>query len=457
MKSYLWLICFLFFPVYGFSQATRTQTKLSIDSLLPPGQAVRIPEIRKAFEKALSFAESNTADILKFGANPNGTTNTTAAVQAAIATGKKLYIPKGTYLVNSTFNLTNNIECEKGAVFKVANNYTGDLFTVKSQKQIVINGLTIDATGTGVRTTGLKVQGLWNGIIDNFSFRASAGDTVSIGLDIYSSDPTTMSANPFGAYTINVKNAFCAYGKYGIRTQKTPGDIVAVTHLNVYGGWFSTQSHANISLNDTYQFNIINPAFDSIRVVGLKLNNCHQGFFRVGEYNSGLALNVGNNCSLIDFETALTLMNGMVSGTNYTAKTADRLRLSPTTGGNYYTEYRSLNDYNAPFSIVGKPGGGSEITYLSYQAEAGLKPHILTSESSGSIPIGLNASGGMVKMSSSKYTEGTSAPVGGTWHIGDFCKNLNPVELGNVGSKYVIEGWFYLSDGWVQKRFLTGN
>ncbi len=51
----------------------------------------------------------------------------------------------------------------------------------------------------------------------------------------------------------------------------------------------------------------------------------------------------------------------------------------------------------------------------------------------------------------------TVAPTTGTYNIGDFVRNSTPAELGSGGSKYVIHGWQYLSGGWVECRFLTGN
>lgn len=51
----------------------------------------------------------------------------------------------------------------------------------------------------------------------------------------------------------------------------------------------------------------------------------------------------------------------------------------------------------------------------------------------------------------------TSAPSGGTWAVGDFILNSNPVEAGSTGSKYIVHGWRYLATGWVQCRYLTGN
>jgi hypothetical protein len=58
----------------------------------------------------------------------------------------------------------------------------------------------------------------------------------------------------------------------------------------------------------------------------------------------------------------------------------------------------------------------------------------------------------------SSVTNGyTSAPTTGTYNIGDFVRNSAPSELGSASSKYVIFGWIYLSGGWEECRFLTGN
>ncbi len=48
-------------------------------------------------------------------------------------------------------------------------------------------------------------------------------------------------------------------------------------------------------------------------------------------------------------------------------------------------------------------------------------------------------------------------PATGSYTPGDFVRNSTPAELGAAGSRYVVEGWLYLSTGFVQKRFLTGN
>lgn len=60
-----------------------------------------------------------------------------------------------------------------------------------------------------------------------------------------------------------------------------------------------------------------------------------------------------------------------------------------------------------------------------------------------------------------KTLNGTAAPTGGTWAIGDRIKNSNPSEAGAGGSQYVIEGWICTVAGtpgtWLAQRTLTGN
>jgi hypothetical protein len=55
------------------------------------------------------------------------------------------------------------------------------------------------------------------------------------------------------------------------------------------------------------------------------------------------------------------------------------------------------------------------------------------------------------------YGASTAEPSSGTWAVGDFVLNSNPVELGAASSKYLVHGWRYTATGWLQCRFLTGN
>ncbi len=54
-----------------------------------------------------------------------------------------------------------------------------------------------------------------------------------------------------------------------------------------------------------------------------------------------------------------------------------------------------------------------------------------------------------------------SAPTTGTYAQGDFVANINPVEAGVIGMRYVVMGWVCVAGGtpgtWVQSRTFTGN
>jgi len=61
------------------------------------------------------------------------------------------------------------------------------------------------------------------------------------------------------------------------------------------------------------------------------------------------------------------------------------------------------------------------------------------------------------------YNAASSAPTGDTvaYQVGDKVWNVAPLELGSVGSKYLIIGWCCIAAGtpgtWREMRVLTGN
>jgi hypothetical protein len=95
------------------------------------------------------------ANVLDYGASPSASaaTNTSAFV-AAIATGKRVYIPNGTYSVNAITLQSNTwIEGESTAgVILVANTNSSSIFEVASAGKISLSNMTWKA-GTGVTNT----------------------------------------------------------------------------------------------------------------------------------------------------------------------------------------------------------------------------------------------------------------------------------------------------------------
>ena len=57
-----------------------------------------------------SMIDSTWENVNDYGADPTGTNDSTAAFDAAIATGNRVYVPQGTYLVNATIGIKSVIE-----------------------------------------------------------------------------------------------------------------------------------------------------------------------------------------------------------------------------------------------------------------------------------------------------------------------------------------------------------
>ena len=77
--------------------------------------------------------------------------------------------------------------------------------------------------------------------------------------------------------------------------------------------------------------------------------------------------------------------------------------------------------------------------------------------------LGSGLSGDIKKINCKNLTHLPARPKGDQWHKGDFIYNISPVEMGDIGSKYIVDKWIILNDGpgsinnTAQSRVLTGN
>lgn len=94
------------------------------------------------------------ANVVDYGADPTGTDDSTAAFEAAIATGNRVYIPNGTYSVDAIALQSNTwIEGEStDGVILVANADNSSIFEVDNKGHIRLSNMTWKA-GTGVTNT----------------------------------------------------------------------------------------------------------------------------------------------------------------------------------------------------------------------------------------------------------------------------------------------------------------
>ena len=90
----------------------------------------------------------DTVSVKDFGAVGDGTTDDTAAIQAALNTGKSIYFPEGTYIVSSTINATSLVDVVVyGAATIKAANSTDFTYIINfaNTTDVTITGLTFDA------------------------------------------------------------------------------------------------------------------------------------------------------------------------------------------------------------------------------------------------------------------------------------------------------------------------
>lgn len=328
-----------------------------------------------------------------YGAKGDGTTNDTVALQKSFALNKDVYVPKGTYIVNGEIEITGNVYCEAGAVFKVVDSYSGSLFNIKSKKHLHIKNLYIDATGatnnplTGtpsITCIGLKIQGLWLSTIENFSmvFHSTSTSSSNIGIQMISSESTL----GFGCYGVRIVNPYISRGGWGITTNKQTSETDAfITHLEITSGWIGSQDIGCIYPQYAYNSIFTNIGTDVIKLntgIGYKIENCSQITITLGEYNiepstpdTAKIVSIDDDtCSFIDITAPRGVIASTIEGTNYSMRTAGGLRLRPTTADGVYTEMRSDNAYGNSFVIEGNYDGDVTLRkILQYNTFDGLR------------------------------------------------------------------------------------
>lgn len=189
-------------------------------------------------------------NVLRYGADPSGTIDSTAAIQTAINVGGDVVFPGGTYLAN---NLTQTHNFQKlvgvgwvrllknanGDLFTssgddvelnglgfsgdyTANGYTGDNIVMNGQNPRIINCGSRETNGVPLRATGNHVQ--VNGTCDIYNTKNAAGYDLEIG----QSGTATLYHRIIGIKTSQAGGGFrftdcgsqvvmaCQFGKYTV-------------------------------------------------------------------------------------------------------------------------------------------------------------------------------------------------------------------------------------------------
>lgn len=160
-------------------------------------------------------------DLRAYGATGDGAADDTAAVNAALASSKKIFIPAGTYLITgSTLAGSSNchIYCAPGAVFKLAAAATSkNILGFNGRSNVVIDNITFDLNQAGaVSGIALQLTGGSNFQLNNCRIINSAATrsfpATAYGYGIYL----------LGAWeNVRICNIYCADIMYGVITGPT--------------------------------------------------------------------------------------------------------------------------------------------------------------------------------------------------------------------------------------------
>jgi hypothetical protein len=122
----------------------------------------------------LSYTQIKGApvNVLNFGADATGATNSSAAIQQALDVGGYVVFPPGTYKVGTTLNIPSNIVIDFGSAIIIADTGSTPVLSIDTKTDIVLrNGkfysgtasawVAITGTGTGASTPGTYAKNIW--------------------------------------------------------------------------------------------------------------------------------------------------------------------------------------------------------------------------------------------------------------------------------------------------------
>lgn len=235
------------------------------------------------------------ANVLDYGADSSGVADSTAAFDLAIATGKRVYVPTGTYLINATINTKTVIYGD------------GSTRSILKPFNTAIAALTY--TYTAMTSPFLRFW-TYHTSFENLGFFGTA--KVGIGFAMGGSNPLTYTANDELASNVTFKNCYfselekgayfpfgnigtefysCGFAKnkYGVYTMSPRnGAVMHAGNKYFYAGEFSEntcgfycfntqQGFGGVSFKDTIfesNKNCLYVYTDSLTYTPVELDNC---------------------------------------------------------------------------------------------------------------------------------------------------------------------------------------
>ena len=157
-----------------------------------------------------SMIDGAPANVLDFGADSTGSTDSTAAIQAAVDASLSVFFPAGTYLVAGSISLrTKSSLLGYSATLRKSGNTATAMISASNVNSILIDGLNIDGNYT-VQTTAIETIGFYNvtnGTIRNMNCVNIGSATYFTGGTIYINNCNHVLLDNI---TINVSNGACS-------------------------------------------------------------------------------------------------------------------------------------------------------------------------------------------------------------------------------------------------------
>ena len=305
----------------------------------------------------VSGSSKTTSNVVWFGADSTGVSDSTSAFNSALASAKDVYVPCGTYKINITIsvaagslhgspcvtltanntavavitNTGSNFEIRGVGIWGSSNSGSGIKITAGNlyMRDLVISGFNYDVECRGADLSGNVLTNsvlldagtanvYWGGCNDSIISNNSIGDSLSqgtvsssIGIDMEDAQANNVSSNFIWGHTVGIVNGTSSSGNYYNNNR--------ITQSYYQGAYCSGASYTNWTNNQFYDNSNIGAGsyphlhFQSSCTNAVVTGNNFFNAVLVGGTNTSysVAMNTGNNYIIV---TANNMTNNTIAG-----------------------------------------------------------------------------------------------------------------------------------------------
>jgi hypothetical protein len=215
-------------------------------------------------------------NVKDFGAVGNGIADDTVAIQTALNTGKKVYLPKGTYLITASLLLDFGNELVGAGTSRTGITNNGSFTAIKmktpsvTQYNIRINNFTITGNSNGSPyQSGIDLTGMSRAVIENVSVWNCSGSGFRAEGETNSSSVATGWGYCYYNWLYNVHAYGCGSG---LALWYTCND------WQIVGGSFSTCSNG-VTMELATNIKLIGVSIETSTLNAINLANVHYSSF----------------------------------------------------------------------------------------------------------------------------------------------------------------------------------